>query len=57
MVGYLFFQLEVVLDVVVVFPMKFAILVIFRLYFSKPLYEFFVLDLREHLGNGSVEGQ
>ena len=42
-------------------PVKFAILVLVpsvgvSLYFFRPLYEFFMLDLREHLGDGSVEG-
>ena len=42
-------------------PMKLAILVLLpsigvSLYFFRLLYEFFMLDLREHLGDGSVKG-
>ena len=42
--------------------MKFAIFVFVSLigvglYFPGPLNEFFVLDLCEHLGNGSIEGR
>ena len=45
-----------------VVSMKFAIFIFVSLigvgfYFSEPLYEFFMLDLREHLGDGSVDGR
>ena len=59
-VNYLFFQLKTIFSVVPVISMELTVLVIVSFAgigfdFSRPLDEFFMLDLREHLGDGSIE--
>ena len=61
-VSYLFFYLEIILNIVPVVSMKFIIfifvfLIRVGLYFLGPLYEFFVLNLCDHLGDGNVKGR
>ena len=60
-VGYLLFQLEKILNVMNVISVELTKLVFVSflgvgLDFFKPLNEIFVLNLRKHLGNESVEG-
>ena len=61
-IGYFFFELKTIFNVIPMILVELIVLVLVSLMevsldFTRPLDEFFMFDLCEHLGDGDVEGR